>query len=57
MNADSKASIHFEAFFFGREDFNNDNNLSVNAMCGYRILQTGRKCTPQNFDMGFENVV
>lgn len=61
MNANSKASIGFEAFFFVGEDCNNDDIISFNKMVTYsRKVQTttGREWTPDNsFDMGLiENV-
>lgn len=61
MNADSKASIRFEAFFYSGEDCNNNDNLSFEETVGYRfdkLTTAGRKWTTHNsFDMElFENV-
>lgn len=38
MNADSKASIRFEAFFFGVEDRDNNDTVSLNATVKYRSV-------------------
>lgn len=60
MNANSKASIGFEAFFFVGEDCNND-IISLDKTVTYSRnvpTTTGREWTPDNrFDMGLiENV-
>lgn len=61
MNANSKASIGFEAFFFVGEDCNNDDIKSLDKTVTYSRnipTTTGREWTPDNsFDMGLiENV-
>lgn len=56
MNAVSKASIRFEAFFFGGEDCNNDTGLSPMATVVYRDVPKEREWPTQSFDIWFENV-
>lgn len=60
MNTDSKASIRFEAFFFGAEDGGkNDMDVSFDwTVACSNVPAVGQRAerTPECFDTGLENV-
>lgn len=58
MNADSKASIRFEAFFFDVEDRGKNDTVSLNATVKYRSVPLRWwERTPKRFKTVFENVL